>query len=378
MMRFLTNSNFKIIVICTQSLIDIKGATRAYNMYRSLERRGYEIIYLDGWNPSRKLIPRNVLRWIQLVLISIFYKRKVLFIENTLKQGAIKSISLLKFSIILYIRDDRVLHSESMGISLTSQAKLQLETNTKCNFQFADAILVPSSSLKEYYSNSFNKKFDHKITVIMNATDINHFSAAKNSDGFTVGYIGGVNKDTGIELMLEACVNAKKLIPRLHVKIAYSTLAGTEQYIENAIKQYSYKWIEYTDSVRYISSPDFFKSIDVFVISRKLSKINEMATPSKMFDAMASGTPIIATNLAEQAEIILNCNAGVICDFTIASMTNCIIGLLRKPELLAQLAENGRDAALRNHNWDVRVNDLISIINEIVFKNRKCLQLQLG
>jgi len=358
------NNKIKIGVICGQSLKNIKGATRAYNMYKAFEKKGYKVIYFDGWNPRISIKKRNLWNWVRLLFFAkVNKKNKYLFIENVQQRNAIKILNKLKLPMVLDVRDDIVLHAESMGYDLTRKQILIQELDLLENFDLVDKILVPSFSLADYYNKKYVFCYKDKILVVMNATDINHFKdrGTKNNP-FTVGFIGGLNKNTGIDLLLVACVLAKKSIPELKVKIAYNTIPATKKFADTLLGKYDMDFIDFTNEVSYADAPIFFRKLSVFAITRLYSKINDFATPSKLFDSMASGIPLIVTDLKEQKSIVEAEQAGVVADFTPADISKKIIDLYNNPESRYEYGKNARRASEIRHNWDKRINDIISFV----------------
>jgi len=77
------------------------------------------------------------------------------------------------------------------------------------------------------------------------------------------------------------------------------------------------------------------------------------AVPVKVFEYMAAGLPIVASNLPSQIEVIEGNNAGLLArPEDPETFVRAILQLLDDRELAARLGENGRDAYLKYYCWE--------------------------
>jgi glycosyltransferase involved in cell wall biosynthesis len=75
------------------------------------------------------------------------------------------------------------------------------------------------------------------------------------------------------------------------------------------------------------------------------------AVPSKLYEAMASGRPVVLVADGEAADIVRRCDAGlVVRPGDIAGLARALERLSRDPDLRASLGANGRRAAEREFN----------------------------
>ncbi len=349
-----------IITICEQSLKNIKGATRAYNMYRALEKAGVKVTYLDGWKPAIKIKYRNIRNWLRLFIFFLHSKKsKYIFIENVMNPLYLKIIKSFGLPIVIDIRDDLNLHAEAMGVETSKKQKLQRVLSNIENFEVAEIILVPSESYRNYYLKNYEISSE-KIISVPNATDINIFNVFPLPKTPIIGLVGGMNKGQGFDLLLEAALICKKTIPNLMVKCAYDCIIYTEQYKTLLKKKYALDWIEFREDVFYTkNSSDFIGSLSVFVISLSNNLHHHMSTPTKLYDSMAAGRPIVVTNIKESAQIVKEEKCGLVCDFTPNDMAKKILILLSNRKLSQEMCLRGRTATEERHNWNVRVKVIL-------------------
>ncbi len=115
--------------------------------------------------------------------------------------------------------------------------------------------------------------------------------------------------------------------------------------------------------------PQYIKHFDCGVIPLKLNKITESLNPLKLYEYMAAGCPIVSTDVPE-----IRIHARYV---SIAKNIDEFIGALRRliTEDSEQLRLSLREEA-KLHSWDVRVNDMIRIIETTVLsaqRNRECV-----
>lgn len=353
-----------ILTICRQSLNHVKGAVRAYNMYRSLKRLGCNIIYLDGWKPSFQPNMKNIKNWSKILMFKCFDKKNTrIFIENVIDISVIRILEKLNIPLILDVRDDFILHAESMGINISKEAALQHEKNQLVCFEIAEKVFVTSQSMKEYYLEKYGKRLDDKVVVIMNAAVPEYFKASPLPSEPRIGILGGANQGQGFNLLLEAAKIVKRSIPKLTVHIGYSYMHGTKGYIDFLIKKYTDDWFYFYEDITYPhKAAQFYSTLYLCVISNKNTISNNLTTPSRLFDCMAAQRPVVVTACREQAKIVLEENCGLVSDFTEFALAEKIIYLLQSRHLASIMAQNGRRAAVDKHNWSIRSKTIIESV----------------
>ena len=361
------NKSINILVICRQRLKNIQGATRAFNMYRHLEKLGCKVFYIDGWVPSIKPQLKNLMPFLKIVFFKLIVRKpKYIFVENVQNYIFMKLLKKLNIPVVVDVRDDLNLHAESMRVELEPEIRVKRELDTIITFKIARYILLPSLSFKKFYSTKFGKRFDKKFIVVMNASDHEHFKPAPLPDEPRIGFIGGANWGEGWELLIEAARIAKKEIPDLTLHIAYNYLPATKDFVEQIRKRYNDPWIYYYENevFYYKNAPEFYNSLYLVIIPREKTKINEFATPSKLFDAMASGRPIIVTDCNEMKKVVIKEKCGLVSRHSPEELAKSIVFLIKNKELAKTMGYNGRLAVEVKHNWSKRAKLILERLNE--------------
>jgi glycosyltransferase involved in cell wall biosynthesis len=81
---------------------------------------------------------------------------------------------------------------------------------------------------------------------------------------------------------------------------------------------------------------------------------NRVALPNRLFDFMAHGVPVIATDFPLVRDVVAQADCGLLlADGRPESIADAIESLLADPARAAALGENGRRAVRTRHNWDI-------------------------
>ncbi len=89
--------------------------------------------------------------------------------------------------------------------------------------------------------------------------------------------------------------------------------------------------------------------------------ISKFTSPIKMFEYLASGTPIISSNLKVLREILKNkYNSILIKNFeNLDEWTKAILSLSRNKKLMKKISMNGRKTAIK-YSWDLRAKEYLN------------------
>jgi glycosyltransferase involved in cell wall biosynthesis len=109
-------------------------------------------------------------------------------------------------------------------------------------------------------------------------------------------------------------------------------------------------------------------SADVAAMPVQPSTLNHrLNTPTKLFDAMGAGTPVVASDLPGMASIVRAAGNGVLCDpSSAADIARAIRAIVdAPPERRAALREAGLRAAREVYGWDRQMLRLLELYDRI-------------
>lgn len=353
----------KILYLPMEDVTYVQGAVRAHNFYKEL-KKGCNLKLINDWSPNFSIDIKNITNWSKLIRFgNRTNSQQKILVENILNIYQIKIFKYLGFRFIVDIRDDLNLHADSMKIEISDALRHSRNLATSLNFKHADKILVPSESLIDYFLENYKDANREKFICIPNASDPEYFHKKSMPKIPTIGMVAGLNHGQGFDIFLEASRIVKKQIPNLKVKCAFNYLPETKYLKGELLKEYNEDWIEFREDVFYSkNAPDFYSSLSICVIPRRNTIINQVATPSKLFDSMAAARPLVVTNLKEQRIIVEGANCGLVSDFSPEDISKKIVTLFKNQKRLEKMGNNGRNAVEIKNSWNKRAKAILEKI----------------
>ncbi len=121
--------------------------------------------------------------------------------------------------------------------------------------------------------------------------------------------------------------------------------------------------IDYLGWIPYEKMPDIYLTADIGLVVLMPEPRYVAAVPVKLFEYMASGLPVIASDFPFIAKIINGAQCGLLIDpvADIAPTVNLIADWYKNRAIPQAMGENGRQAILNQYNWDLQINGLVDL-----------------
>ena len=178
-------------------------------------------------------------------------------------------------------------------------------------------------------------------------------------DTRVVLYQGGFSRDRGIEQLIEALPSYPDRT--VLVLLGYGSLQAELE--RRAIEPGLAGRLFVLPAVAPTELLDWVGSADVVAMPIQPSTLNHrLTTPNKLFEAMAVGVPVVASDLPGMAAIVRETGCGVLCDPTSpAAIAAAIRSILDAPEA-ERLAfrERSLAAAHGRYSWEAQAETLIA------------------
>ncbi len=211
---------------------------------------------------------------------------------------------------------------------------------------------------------------EHKISVVLNGVDTQRFAPGKRDknfahqvglDGkFVVGYVGTHGMAHALMNVLEA---AARLLDR--TEIAFLMVGGgaeRDMLIQEA-KLRNLKNVIFLDRQPKDRMPAVWSLCDIALVHLKNSPVFEEVIPSKMFEAMAMGLPILlASPPGEASDILAVSGAGIhVRAEDPEALANSVLLLYKDARLLSAFATASL-AAAPHHTREAQAEEMLSVL----------------
>jgi glycosyltransferase involved in cell wall biosynthesis len=210
-----------------------------------------------------------------------------------------------------------------------------------------------------------------KIDVVINGVDLSRYAPMQENrslaaelgiadDEFVVGYIGTHGMAHALGNVLDAAAISEP-------KIRYLFVGGGSERQQLVIKaqQRGLTNVTFVPAQPKDRMPAFWSLCDVALVHLRNTPLFQMVIPSKIFEAMGMGLPIVlACPAGEASDIVLREEAGLCVPAEEPNaLASAVQALARRPDVLRTLAMNSRAAAPR-YTRERQARDMIRTLEQ--------------
>ena len=214
-----------------------------------------------------------------------------------------------------------------------------------------------------------------KVSVVTNGVDLYRFRPAPRNeklacklglnDKFVAGYVGTHGMAHGLDALLDAAKILGGDPAAQNVRFLFIGDGAEKASLIERARSLQLNNVIFLDTVCREEVADYWSLLDVSIIHLKKTPLFETVIPSKLFECMAMGTPVVHGVAGESADIVEREGNGIVVESDKAkSLSDSIRRLMSDPSLRARLAENGLIAA-RNYDRTVLAGRMLSILEAI-------------
>jgi glycosyltransferase involved in cell wall biosynthesis len=276
---------------------------------------------------------------------------------------------------ILEIRD---LWPESVaGTGQSSESSLSyrfLSRVARFLYSRADAHVAVTDAIKDWTVEHYGVD-ESNSTVIPAGVDAEFFrSPSKPSDSntdsqFVVTYVGTLGNAHGIEVILEAA----KQIENSHPQITFSIVGAGADYdrLTDIARDRQLKNVTFTGRVSRNEIPGILGDADLCLAVLRDSPVFRTAVPTKLYEYMAAGKPMITNVAGEATKLIERSGSGVVVPPADAdALATAILELHDDPERCKSLGAAGRAFVEAEARWESRAELYESVLRQAVERRR--------
>jgi len=169
-------------------------------------------------------------------------------------------------------------------------------------------------------------------------------------------YAGGLSEERGITQVVNAlgCLNSNLELILLGEFIPHI-------YKNEVVKLKGFKKVNYLGKVSVNEVKKYYYRSDVGIACLQPTKKYRMNIPTKLFEYMEAGLPVVVSNFALWREIIDKSSCGICVDPTNPEeISDAIEYLIEHPGKAKEMGRNGRRAVLERYNWDKESKKLLA------------------
>lgn len=217
--------------------------------------------------------------------------------------------------------------------------------------RLSDVLLFSTDSLFVQAAKSLDIAHKPCFTV-ENAADPLHFKSTPLPSQKVILFVGGYIPARGVDELIEAFRILRKRGVKCKLKLAGFGYP----------KAFKEEGVEILMDAGYDQIPSVYADSYVFVIPHRPNLYMKIAAPIKLFDAMASGRPVVSTPCDETIKIIEEERCGLITGTAPSSIADAIEYLFENPDAATEMGLRGRTAIEKRHSWKIsadRIRDII-------------------
>ncbi|HET9218514.1 MAG TPA: glycosyltransferase family 4 protein [Terriglobia bacterium] len=253
----------------------------------------------------------------------------------------------------------------------TARSVSVLKFIERWSLRFADSVITVNRACAKLFASRGCPS--SKISVVMNSPDEEIFrpkpssvkSPLNGSKPFVVMYHGSLVERNGLGLAIEAFARLRSSVPSAELRI-YGT---QNSFLERVMQSVRSQGLE--DCVRYLGPKPLEQIVeaigqcDVGVIPNQRSIFTELNTPTRIFEYLALGKPVIAPNAPGitdyfDGESLIYFDLG-----NAEDLAQKLEYTFRNPEKVRETARRGQEIHLR-HTWRAERGTLLNLVSSLL------------
>lgn len=211
-----------------------------------------------------------------------------------------------------------------------------------------------------------------KMTVVTNGVDLDYVAAAVTEDlrtelnlahKFIVLYAGLLGIAQGVDIAVRAADRLRQQ-PEIHFVIVGDGVKREE--LAQQVRDLNLTNVTMLPRQPREKIPSFLKMADVSLVPLVSKQIND-AVPSKLLEAWAYGRAVILAAGGESAEIVRQCQGGLVIEpGDDAQLAQAIQTMAADPQQLARYAANGHELVRRCYDRRILARQMGQVLQNVV------------
>ena len=233
-------------------------------------------------------------------------------------------------------------------------------------YKSADQIIAVTDSSRDEISSKGIPA--NKVAVVRNGVDVDAFSAEPpaRSGRFTVSYIGAIGMAHALETALDA---AALLRHEPEIRFVFVGGGAQREALQRKAREANLENVEFRGPRPWTEIPQILSESDACLVHLAKTPLFETVLPSKMFEAMAAGRPIILGVRGEAQRLLEEAGAGLAIEPESAEqLRDAVMTLYRDRELSQTLGRSGRLYAKQEASYEARARHYLETLENVTLR----------
>ncbi len=270
--------------------------------------------------------------------------------------------------IVYEVHDLSSLEAELLGAPREAERIAKIEKRV---FSSAGHVICVTSELKRLIAERHNRAAE-QMAVVPDGTNVGTEESASSSTRKGVYYVGQLYPWKGVDTLIRAASVAPRAEPL--VIIGGTEKPGTDEPDIRRLRELARQLgvsarVQFTGWVPYREVSRRLRDAAVTVIPLPDSPFGRYFTsPLKLFDYMAAGVPIVASDLPSLRDVLQHeANALLVPPGDPAALAQAVDRLLSDRTLADRLAARAREDVQR-YSWDARASSILDVLTNVSSK----------
>ena len=263
----------------------------------------------------------------------------------------------------------KVIYDIHENVSATIMRKKRLNLVQKVLYSIAHKLLehIAGFIFDHFILSDLYKSPRASATTIIFNYPIIPETINNNTKDIDLLYLGAVTEDRGIFIIIEVVKKLIKRYPDLKVEIVGPVPSAIQARIEDEIRGGDLSDVIYLRGfIDYNAASDYINRSRIGLCLLFPTKNYLNSYPTKLFDYMTCGIPIVGSNFGLLAKMISKANCGVTVNpYDTQEIIRVLDSLLSQNDYSSDLGENGWEYIKNTYNWKSQENKLLELYSTL-------------
>lgn len=238
----------------------------------------------------------------------------------------------------------------------------------------SDHLIVLTPAFKKIIIGITDRK-PEQISIIMNGFSNDRFNFSEEDDilsdielpdGFIVSYIGNFGWSQGLETVIKAAEMISSDYPE--ITFLFVGDGAEKRKLVDLVKDLDVNNVKFLPVQPEEKVPYLIRYSDICLVPLRDKPVFETVIPSKMFEIMAGGCPMILGGQGEARKFMEKADCGVaVKPEDPGKLTEAIIELYRDPQRRSVLGSNGKEYAFKHLTREESSSRYLELIDNVIY-----------